>query len=122
MNEIALFVKKKRREMGLTQREFAVESQLGLRFVRELEQGKETVRMDKVNQALAMFGAIAIAGYPGESEKMLEKPSSAPIKKAAPKKTVPKKVVPKIEPVIEEEPQEEEYEDEYVSSWNLSID
>ena len=37
-------------------------SGLGLRFVRDLEQGKETVRMDKVNQALAMFGMQAIPG------------------------------------------------------------
>ena len=37
-------------------------SGLGLRFVRELEQGKETVRMDKVNQALAMFGMQAVPG------------------------------------------------------------
>ena len=56
MNRIGDFVKKKRKEAGLTQEEFAIRSGLGLRFVRELEQGKETVRMDKVNQALAMFG------------------------------------------------------------------
>ena len=62
MNEIAEFVKRKRRESGLTQEEFALRSGLGLRFVRELEQGKETVRMDKVNQALAMFGMQAIPG------------------------------------------------------------
>lgn len=37
-------------------------SGLGLRFVRDLEQGKETVRMDKVNQALAMFGMKAVPG------------------------------------------------------------
>ena len=37
-------------------------SGLGLRFVRELEQGKETVRLDKVNQALAMFGMTAVPG------------------------------------------------------------
>ncbi len=42
--------------------EFALRSGLGLRFVRELEQGKETVRMDKVNVALAMFNAQAVAG------------------------------------------------------------
>ncbi|CBK75445.1 hypothetical protein CIY_29050 [Butyrivibrio fibrisolvens 16/4] len=35
---------------------------LGLRFVRELEQGKETVRLDKVNQALSMFGMEAVPG------------------------------------------------------------
>ena len=62
MNAIAEFVKQKRKEAGLTQEEFAMRSGLGLRFVRDLEQGKETVRMDKVNQALAMFGIEAIPG------------------------------------------------------------
>lgn len=62
MNEIAEYVKKARREAGLTQKEFALRSGLGLRFVRDLEQGKETVRMDKVNQALAMFGMTAVPG------------------------------------------------------------
>ncbi len=56
MNAIASFIKKKRKEAGLTQEDFAIRSGLGLRFVRELEQGKETVRLDKVNQALSMFG------------------------------------------------------------------
>ena len=69
MNQIATFIKQKRKEAGLTQEEFAIRSGLGLRFVRELEQGKETVRMDKVNQALAMFGAIAIPGKLSENEK-----------------------------------------------------
>lgn len=59
MNPIAAFVKKARREAGLTQEEFAMRSGLGLRFVRDLEQGKETVRMDKVNVALNMFGMEA---------------------------------------------------------------
>ena len=62
MNIIAEFIKQKRKEMGLTQEEFAIRSGLGLRFVRELEQGKETVRMDKVNHALAMFGMKAVPG------------------------------------------------------------
>ena len=43
MKTIGEFVKQKRRELGLTQEEFALRSGLGLRFVRELEQGKETV-------------------------------------------------------------------------------
>ncbi len=55
-NEIAIFVKRKRREYGLTQEDFAIRSGLGLRFVRELEQGKTTCRMDKVNQALEFLG------------------------------------------------------------------
>lgn len=62
MNIIGEFVKQKRKEAGLTQEEFAIRSCLGLRFVRELEQGKETVRLDKVNQALAMFGMVAVPG------------------------------------------------------------
>ena len=62
MNEITEYVKKARREAGLTQKEFALRSGLGLRFVRDLEQGKETVRMDKVNQALAMIGMTAVPG------------------------------------------------------------
>ena len=62
MNTIAAFIKQKRKEMELTQEEFAIRSGLGLRFVRELEQGKETVRMDKVNQALAMFDMQAVPG------------------------------------------------------------
>ena len=51
-----------RKKAGLTQEDFALRSGLGLRFVRELEQGKETVRLDKVNQALAMFGKEAVPG------------------------------------------------------------
>ena len=62
MNTIAQFIKQKRKEIGLTQEEFAIRSGLGLRFVRELEQGKETVRMDKVNQALSIFGMKAVPG------------------------------------------------------------
>lgn len=55
MNAIGLVIKEKRKASGLTQEEFAMRSGLGLRFVRELEQGKETIRLDKANQALAMF-------------------------------------------------------------------
>ncbi len=62
MNRIGAYIREKRKEAGLTQEEFAMRSGLGLRFVRELEQGKETVRMDKVNQALAMFGMEAVPG------------------------------------------------------------
>ena len=62
MNKIAQFIKTKRKEAGLTQEEFAMRSGLVLRFVRELEQGKETVRMDKVNTALAMFNMEAVPG------------------------------------------------------------
>lgn len=56
MSKIGDYIKVERKKAGLTQEEFAIRAGLGLRFVRELEQGKETVRMDKVNQALNMFG------------------------------------------------------------------
>ena len=62
MNRIGKYIKEERKKTGLTQEEFAMRSGLGLRFVRELEQGKETVRLDKVNQALAMFGKEAVPG------------------------------------------------------------
>ena len=62
MNPIAKFIKENRKAAGLTQEEFAIRSGLGLRFVRELEQGKETVRMDNVNAALAMFDMQAVPG------------------------------------------------------------
>lgn len=66
MSNIGDYIKQERKKVGLTQEEFAIRSGLGLRFVRELEQGKETVRLDKVNQALAMFGKEAV---PGEKEE-----------------------------------------------------
>jgi y4mF family transcriptional regulator len=45
-----------RKAKGLTQQDFALKSGLGLRFIREIEQGKTSMRMDKVNQLLALFG------------------------------------------------------------------
>lgn len=62
MSTIGNYIKSERKKAGLTQEEFAMRSGLGLRFVRELEQGKDTVRLDKVNQALAMFGMEAVPG------------------------------------------------------------
>jgi y4mF family transcriptional regulator len=50
------FVKERRRLVHLTQPEMAEKAGVGLRFVRELEQGKETLRLDKVNQVLKLFG------------------------------------------------------------------
>ena len=57
MTELSRYVKEKRKEYGLTQVDLSQKSGVGLRFVRELEQGKETLRLDKVNQVLALFGA-----------------------------------------------------------------
>ena len=56
MVQISEFVKKNRKELHLTQPELAARVGVGLRFLRELEQGKQSLRMDKVNQVLSYFG------------------------------------------------------------------
>lgn len=48
-------IKQLRKEYRLTQQDLAYKSGVGLRFVRKLEQGKPTVRVDKVNQVLELF-------------------------------------------------------------------
>lgn len=55
-NTLSLFLKEKRRKLKITQELLAVKSGVGLRFIRDMEQGKKTLRMDKVNQVLLMFG------------------------------------------------------------------
>lgn len=54
-NRISVIVKSLRKEYNITQEDLALKSGVGLRFLRELEQGKSTVRLDKVNQVLNMF-------------------------------------------------------------------
>ena len=51
------YLKEKRKAFGFTQEDLAIKAGVGLRFIREIEQGKTTLRMDKVNQVLALFGA-----------------------------------------------------------------
>lgn len=55
---IAGAVKSLRKKYGLTQEELALKSGVGLCFIRSLEQGKKTLRMDKVNQVLSLFGLV----------------------------------------------------------------
>ena len=55
-NSLSLFVKEKRKETGMNQEDLSFAAGVGLRFVRELEQGKPTLRIDKVNQVLNLFG------------------------------------------------------------------
>jgi y4mF family transcriptional regulator len=50
------YLKEKRKQAQLTQPELAEKAGVGLRFIRELEQGKPSLRMDKVNQVLQLFG------------------------------------------------------------------
>lgn len=67
MTELSKYIKAKRKEFGLTQIDLSQKSGVGLRFVRELEQGKQTLRLDKVNQVLALFGAEMLPGKKHES-------------------------------------------------------
>ena len=53
--KIAEFVKEMRKQYNLTQADLSEKSGVGLRFIRELEQGKETLRLDKLNQVLNLF-------------------------------------------------------------------
>lgn len=56
-NVLSVYVKEMRRKHHLTQVDLSEKSGVGLRFVRELEQGKPTLRLDKVNQVLRLFGS-----------------------------------------------------------------
>ena len=56
MNDLSEFVRERRKSLGMTQPELAEKAGTGLRFIRDLEQGKKTLRMDKVNQLLRLFG------------------------------------------------------------------
>lgn len=56
MTGLAEFVKKRRKEVNLTQEEFAVRAGVALTVIRKIEQGKTNLNMDKVNLVLSMFG------------------------------------------------------------------
>ena len=51
------FIKQKRKELGLTQAELAMKSGVGIHFIRDIEQEKPNLKIDKVNKVLFMFGA-----------------------------------------------------------------
>ena len=56
MNNLSMQVKEMRKQYGLTQEDLSAKAGVGLRFVRDLEQGKSTLRMDKVDCVLNLFG------------------------------------------------------------------
>ena len=58
---MANVIKQKRKSLKLTQEDLSEKSGLGLRLIREIEQGKTSMRMDKVNQLLALFGMELVA-------------------------------------------------------------
>jgi y4mF family transcriptional regulator len=60
MKLLSEFVKNKRKQLGLTQEEFAVKAGVALTVIRKIEQGKENLGLSKVNQVLSMFGHILI--------------------------------------------------------------
>ena len=65
---ISEFIRQKRKEYNLTQRDLADRAGVGIRFIRELETGKPTLRMDKVNIVLDLFGH-QLGPVPGTQEE-----------------------------------------------------
>lgn len=55
-SNLSSFIKQKRKQLNLNQKDLAFKAGVGLRFIRDIEQGKNTLRMDKVNQVLKLFG------------------------------------------------------------------
>jgi y4mF family transcriptional regulator len=69
MKHLAAFVKERRKEVNLTQEEFAERSGVALTVIRKIEQGKTNLNMDKVNLVLKMFGhELAPVKSKGERE------------------------------------------------------
>jgi y4mF family transcriptional regulator len=83
---VAAFVRARRTLLKLTQPALAEIAGVGLRFIRELEQGKPTLRMDKVNQVLRIFGHT-LAPVPADRDLLF--PDSGPSSAAAPGSTAP---------------------------------
>lgn len=83
--KLSEFVKQKRALARLTQPELAAKAGVGLRFLRELEQGKETLRLDKVNQVLRLFGYEA--GPMKTVPRQLTTNNQQPIEKSRDKNT-----------------------------------
>lgn len=61
MNSLSATVKMLRKKYSLLQEELSLKSGVGLRFVRDFEQGKETLRIDKLNQLLDFFNYEMVA-------------------------------------------------------------
>ena len=68
MNNLSTTVKMLRKQYKLTQEELSLKSGVGLRFVRDLEQGKETLRLDKVNQLLDFFNYEMVASQKNNNQ------------------------------------------------------
>ena len=67
---LSKYVKAMRKQYNLTQVDLSEKSGVGLRLVRELEQGKQTLRLDKVNQILNLFGGeVGVVPLPKTDER-----------------------------------------------------
>jgi len=71
---ISKFLKEKRKKVSLTQAQLAEKAGVGLRFIREMEQGKNTLRIDKINQVLMLFG-YELGAVPVNREELLNEES-----------------------------------------------
>lgn len=60
MNKIGEFVKQKRKENNLKQEDLALYAGVSTKFISQLENGKETLKLDKINQVLAIFDSELI--------------------------------------------------------------
>ena len=58
MSELSEFVKTRRKQLNLTQEEFAEKAGVALTVIRKIEQGKENLSLSKVNQVLLLFGHV----------------------------------------------------------------
>ena len=55
-NNLSIFLKAKRKLLNMTQMDLADRAGVGLRFIRDMEQGKKSLELDKINQVLSLFG------------------------------------------------------------------
>jgi y4mF family transcriptional regulator len=74
LQPLQAFLKEKRRRLHITQRQLAEKSGVGIRFIRDMEQGKSSLRMDKVNQVLWMFG-YELGPVPMDRKKLTDEKS-----------------------------------------------
>lgn len=56
MSNLSSFIRYQRKKLGLTQEELALKAGVGIRFIREMEQGKKSLQFDKIEQVLSLFG------------------------------------------------------------------
>lgn len=71
LSDLSHYIKRKRKLNKLTQPQLALKAGVGLRFLRDMEQGKKTLRMDKVNEVLKLFGDT-LGPVPLDRDKLIK--------------------------------------------------